>query len=309
MRNHGFTLIELLVASVVALLVLGLVASGIQSGSSATSVIQTQQQLGDDVRIAGNYIADSLASAVYVFPAGTALTVGPSGYTTKNPATNNNTWVVGTHPIIAAITPPRDTNQWCPTTSSNGELAGCYQFKAYYALRRGDVVAAATGADNPGADPSNNNQWVIYEYRENLQPGTGAFTTWNPLYEQDNIKPTYLYPLPEVPQGLLGTLTRVYTNNKGGGNLLADFIQPNAGFSLDFATDQCSTVDAKFNIIRDGEPNPTCTKTFTTDPDRTYSLSRITLTIVGQKLGRQNTSTPSLNFVLSPRNLAAFLKN
>lgn len=304
MRNHGFTLIELLVASAIALLVLGLVAGGIQSGSSATGVIQTQQQMLEDVRIAGNYMADSLASAVYVFPPGTTLTLGGSGYTTKNPATGNNTWKVGTHPIVALITPPKNTQEWCPIGSAASELDGCYQFKAYYALRRGDVVASATKAENPGADPKNDNQWTVYEYRENLQPSSVSSGTWNPLYDPDTSKTTYLYPLPQVPDGAILSLPRAYT--AASGSLLADFIQPNAGFSLDFANKQCNTVDAKGNMT----PDPTnCSAVVTGDPERTYSLARITLTIAGQKLGWQNAATPSLNFVLSPRNLSAFLKN
>lgn len=304
MRNHGFTLIELLVASAIALLVLGLVASGIQSGSSATRVIQTQQQMLEDVRVAGNYIADTVASAVYVFPPGTTLTIGGNGYTSKNPSSNNNIWTVGTDPVIALITPPSLTNQQCKYSGSQSQDPSCYQFKAFYILNRGAVVTAATGAENPGTDPINNSRWMIYEYRENLRPSSASGGTWNDLYEQNMSKTNWLNPLPEVAQGALPSLVRLYGNNTGGGNLLADYIQPNAGFSLDFATSSCNAwLQAKKTLVQSS-----CVAV-TGDPERTYSLARISLTLVAQKLGQQPATTPTLSFMLSPRNLAAFLKD
>ncbi len=199
---RGFTLIELLIAAAIAIVLLGVVTAGLRSGASTTALIQTEQRLLEDLRATGNFVADTLAGAAYIYPPGTRLTLNTaSSYTVHNPATGNNTWVVGRHRIIAALLPPQAPGSTCSASQTDG----CVAFVAFYALPRQWVVDHAcrptVKTTCPGPDPANDaNALVVYYYLRYLAD-------------------THIPDAP--PTSVAGS----------AGTLLADYIDPN-GFQV-----------------------------------------------------------------------------
>jgi hypothetical protein len=140
--------------------------------------------------------------------------IASSGVTFRNHAINANTygdnytWEVGappsntastdalyplrgkTLPILMMIVGPRDPNVQCRMTvtiagvttpltgTANVNENGCYQFVAYYPIKRkcltsaADTTSCGTGtlptAEQLEANTDNENQWVLMEYRRNL---------------------------------------------------------------------------------------------------------------------------------------------
>lgn len=179
-RTSGLTLMEVLVGAALALLVLLIVAQGLQVGGGATARIVSQAELMEDTRVAGQLIADEAARAVLIYPPGTRLTLNERvSALTRNPAgqrAGSNVWLVGTDPILAFVTapvvPPQGTR--CDPMGDETARAACAEFVAFYAVHRGRVVAATRRADgterssSPGDDPLNEDAWLIYEYRRLL---------------------------------------------------------------------------------------------------------------------------------------------
>lgn len=163
-RSAGFTLLELLIASAMMLILLGVVAEGIQSSGRTALQVMTRSDLLEETRVTGQMIADEMSKAVYVYPPGAVLqlnkTVSPF---VTNPLKGGNVWTVGIDPIVAYVEAPRDSAAACP--------AGCLTFVAYIALNRGQIYQAtldSSGAEqtnNPGYDSLNNDGWLIYEYK------------------------------------------------------------------------------------------------------------------------------------------------
>jgi type II secretory pathway pseudopilin PulG len=215
--RQGFTLLELLLAAGITLLLLGLIAQGLRSSSDTSRYIQTSQSALEDLRFAGNFVSDYLSTAVFIYPKGITLTLnsGCESYTVCNPLTNSNKWTIGTDPIIAAILPPEDSSITC-ADSSTGKR-GCYRFFAAYTLSRGKVVEAASGAENPGPDPINNDKWTLYVNLKYLS---------DPKEQKDfqDNEISFTPPNPKIPVKL--------TNTQG--NLLADYIKAGDGLSVSF---------------------------------------------------------------------------
>ena len=179
-RTSGLTLIEVLVGAALALLVLLIVAQGLQVGGGATARIVSRAELLDDTRVAGQLIADEAARAVLIYPPGTRLALNERvSALTRNPTgvrTGSNVWIVGTDPIVAFVTSPvvpPDVARCDPEGSATARAA-CAEFVAFYAVHRGRVVAVTRQADgterssSPGDDPLNKDSWLIYEYRKAL---------------------------------------------------------------------------------------------------------------------------------------------
>ncbi|MFN8509526.1 MAG: prepilin-type N-terminal cleavage/methylation domain-containing protein [Deinococcaceae bacterium] len=180
--QRGFTLIELMLAAGIMVLLLGLVLQGIQSGGQGTALVTNRSELMEDVRVAGQIMSDVARDAVYVYPPGTVLTLktAASGgdYRVKNPRTGDNKWTVGQDNILAFIKAPAGgliqssgaTTPICDplAAETSSERKACLSFVAYYALKRKDVVDAAPGINNPGADPFNTENGILYEYRLDL---------------------------------------------------------------------------------------------------------------------------------------------
>lgn len=215
--RQGFTLLELLLAAGITLLLLGLIAQGLRSSSDTSRYIQTAQTALEDLRFAGNLVSDYLSTAVFIYPKGTTLTLngGCESYTVCNPLTNSNRWTIGTDPIIAAILPPEDPAVACADTSTG--KSGCYRFFAAYALSRGKVVGAASGAENPGPDPANDDKWTLYVNLKYLS---------DPKEQKDfqNNDVNFTPPNSKIPIKL--------TNTQG--NLLADYIKAGDGLAVSF---------------------------------------------------------------------------
>lgn len=168
-RESAFTLLELLIGMVlIGLILTALLSLNISTNRSASS-LQVRNDLLAETQIAQNYIVGKLRDAAYVFPEGTTLILGISGgYSTRKPGTSSGTWIVGTDPIIAFITPPRTPSAGQCTANPSGLT--CYTFYAYYPVRRSVMTGSGggTGANNPGADATNDvSAWVLMEYRRN----------------------------------------------------------------------------------------------------------------------------------------------
>jgi prepilin-type N-terminal cleavage/methylation domain-containing protein len=96
----------------------------------------------------------------------------------KPVGTNDYEWAVGNDenaPILAMITVPRNPKKWCGDTDTRVKKTGCYQFVAYFPVKRSQVAqgtAVNTTVEKPGdllePDAANKDQWVIMEYRMNI---------------------------------------------------------------------------------------------------------------------------------------------
>jgi len=197
MHRAGITLVEMLIAAVIGVAILGLIAAGLRSGSDSLRFVQSAQLLTEDLRNAGNLVSDYLSTAAFIYPPGATLTIGSAnGYTVRNPRNSSNTWQIGKDPAIALLQPPR--------LEGGVEVV---KFVMIYPLQRGWVVSRATGAENPGPDPANNDKWLLYIYERNLAVGS------------------------RLPNGLPATIPTTVPDSSG--NLLADYLQP-GGFVVSY---------------------------------------------------------------------------
>lgn len=220
-RIRGFTLIELLIASAIMVGILSIIAQSFRLGGQEVTRSFAITDISEDIRLSGQLISDEIARAVYVYPPGTIITLG-AGYTTKKPSvvykpdgtttpatSASNEWKVGTDPILAMLVPPTTVGTCTSTNESN-----CLYFVAYYPVERSGVVTGATGPNNennPGADPLNGSNWVLYELRDRLDTATLAPSTG------------MIYSLPAVS----------YTGSGLRGYILADHIDA-GGFKINF---------------------------------------------------------------------------
>ncbi|GAA0497677.1 prepilin-type N-terminal cleavage/methylation domain-containing protein [Deinococcus depolymerans] len=196
-RTAAFTLIELLVAVALALIILFAASSLLISSSRSSGDLQARNDLLQEQQIAQNYLIANVREAAYVYPQGTVLNLG-SGKTTKRPG--GGPWVVGsaTVPILAIVKSPEVPVSGCSASNDRA----CYKFKAYYPVLRKTWVSDAAGTQNdPGADPSNEDSWLLIEYTKNL-----VQTTPPTLTELTALAPTGL--------------------NGESGRLLLDYVQP-----------------------------------------------------------------------------------
>ncbi|GAA5438042.1 PilW family protein [Deinococcus aquaticus] len=198
-HTAAFTLIELLVAVALALIIMFAASSLLISSSRSSGDLQARNDLLQEFQIAQNYLIANVREAAYVYPQGTTLNLG-GGVTTRRPGGGN--WVVGSAsaPILAIVKAPQEAVSGCVA----GNEDACYKFKAYYPVRRGTWVAGLGDTqNNPGADPSNEDAWLLVEYTKNL------VQTTPPTVSQ-------LTALPLTPGGLNGE----------SGKLLLDYVQP-----------------------------------------------------------------------------------
>jgi prepilin-type N-terminal cleavage/methylation domain-containing protein len=104
------------------------------------------------------------------------FTLASSGTTTLRPdSTTSRTWEVGNSddaPILAMIVAPRNPELFCSSTTSGEPEKGCYYFVAYYPVLRSSVSKASSTdtTHNEWLDysPANKDQWVLMEYREQI---------------------------------------------------------------------------------------------------------------------------------------------
>jgi len=176
-RRDAFTLVELLVAMAIFSTILVLVMSALRTGSNALTTIVGEADIIEDARAASAIIADEINQAAYIYPPGSTVTLGTTGYTTVNPNTGNRTWIVGDDPILAMITVP-DTNEG----DCDDDPDFCYTFVAYYPVARDGVSANVPYLADPANDNGANAKWVLYEYRSNLNVGASSEDFYETFY-------------------------------------------------------------------------------------------------------------------------------
>lgn len=263
MRTAGITLIEMLIAAVLSVAILALIAAGLRSSSDSLRFVQNSQLLTEDLRNAGNLVSDYLSTAAFIYPPGVTLTIGSAGgYTVRNPNTNNNTWRIGQDPAIALLQPPR--------LESGVEVV---KFVMIYPVNRGWVVRRASGAENPGSDPANNDKWLLYIYVRNLAVGNNR-----------------------LPNGLPATIPTDIPGSTG--NLLADYVQP-GGFVVTYS--DCLGFD-EAGLAR---PAP-CPAAPPVPLRPEHSAVRVRFSLQGEiRQGGRDSRVPAnpLRFEAAPRNL------
>ena len=226
-KQRGFTLIELLIASGVMVIILGIIAQSFRWGGQEVTRSFAITDISEDTRLSGQLIADEVARAVYVYPPGTNITLG-SGYTTRKPSiiyksdgttvastTPLNIWTVGTDPILAMLVAPTTVGACDVTTTIE---SNCLYFVAYYPVERSGVVSNSSGAFNPGADPLNSSNWVLFELRSRVDSPSLATSTGS------------AYNLPALS----------YTGSALSGYILADHIDA-GGFKINFGATATDT--------------------------------------------------------------------
>ena len=209
--NAGFTILEMLIAMGILAVVMTLVMNYFLSAGNTTRSITNQAELQDELRTAAEIIGDEVQRANYIFPPcgtypgdGTAIsfaacnsfgtatavslkklnvTWGEFKITSSDgrfaKPSGGSTWKVGSgsDPILAMISPPRNTTINCkPATTTVGgvttsnDQTGCYAFVAYYPVKREKVTSAYSNdpQDYVNPDNENNNGWVLMEYRKYL---------------------------------------------------------------------------------------------------------------------------------------------
>jgi prepilin-type N-terminal cleavage/methylation domain-containing protein len=207
--QKGFTLIEVMVALAVFSVVIVSALQLQQNSSNVSRTIINTASLQEEVRNVAALISDEVQRAVYVFPpCGVYATDGSAapvlnacstnanpawyntsgqrvsvvfsrfaltatGNTTKRPDTGARIWTPGENaaPILAMIVAPRRPGTGSCMGSTDAERSrSCYQFVAYYPVKRSDVTRASTSTSSEqlDTDPGNQNQWVLMEYRRNL---------------------------------------------------------------------------------------------------------------------------------------------
>ncbi len=283
-RQAGFTIIELLIACAVGSIILIIAAQGFVGSTQTVVQVSSQSDLLEENRIAGQMIADSVTRAVYVYPPGSKVKIAAaSNALVKDPKSGTTTFTVGTSPIVAYLEAP---------TASSPNIT----FVAYYAVLRGDVYTytapgGVEGVNNPGKDPANDSDWLLYEYRQPLLVPT-LNATLNP------------------PDG--STTTTVGNVPGATPVLLTDYVAPD-GFSMTDAV--CRNQDGFIvdtsgnNIPLDGNNNlapnagqvPGCPTTAFTG--YLASVNRATLNITTRITRAGRTSSSTLSFAIAPRNL------
>jgi len=316
-KNSGFTLVETLLSLAVLGILLSFVVQTVVSEIKYTTSTVTQASLVDDVRVAGQMIADQVGKAVYVFSPGTSISLSNTGNGwTKTASDGSTTWNVADadNPFIAFIEPPkvRAPSSLCAPTSTNSfsnlttpTRDACLTFVAYYVLIRSDVVTNATGANNPGPDlPANNSKRMIYEYRVTLPYGR--------LVNEAQLPNSSAYTAYEGKVSQVVSYVGSATNLSG--NLVADYIRyVNSTTPMGFRITPVACRGADGNLIPSSGTKVTtisqagCPTTVSATNLNAFisSMNIATLYLQGErKLSNgQVVTTPEYSFPLVPRNL------
>lgn len=271
--KQGFTLVELLIAGTILVVILGLIANGIQSGSSVVTQVVSESEVLEDTRVAAQLIADNAAKAVYVYPPGAVLTLNSAGsWTVLNPNTNKNLWRVGTDPILAFIEAPQRSDITC----SDSEIGkdGCLYFVAYYPVKRSMV--AKQEEYKYLAEPQNDSSWMLFEYRKRLDAAKLNADTPLPLSPLTGLKQTQ-------------------------GRVLADYLVPTTGFQI--LNPVCRTRITESEVASEG--SAVCQdfrKLY--DPFYLKTMSSAQFMLQARVTrGNRTLETPELTFAVAPRNL------
>lgn len=285
-KTQGFTLVELLIGLFLMGLILVFVGSLINSSAQDTNRITSNADVIKDGQIAQQLIAGRLSEAIYVWLPGSPANINMTGtgVTTVNTVGGTGQqWRVNTDPFVAMVLPPRSptydaaginiTN--CTSLDpSAGTSAGCYRFFAYYPMLRSALTSSSLAqTEKPKADPANNNQWVLMEYRAMLfdSAGSGA---WSPNYTTDAGGST--------TKRITGYPPAIYYQSRSG-VLLVDYVQPNS---------------VTFTVTR---PNGVATGTALANGTVNFSFKMQRL-VGSSALRATGSAADTLGAVISPRN-------
>jgi type II secretory pathway pseudopilin PulG len=278
-KNAGLTLVELLVAAAIMLVVLGLITSGIQSGSGVVTQVVSEGEILEDTRVAAQLIADTVAKAVYVYPPGATLTLNSAGsWTVLNPRTNKNLWRIGTDPMLAFIEAPKRTDLPCVFIDEKGKKQNnedaCLFFVAYYPVKRSTVAKQKNYSYLTEAQ--NDSSWMLFEYRKSLDHSKLSADTPLPLSSQTGLK--------EVQ-----------------GRILADYIVPTTGFQI--INQVCRTRITESEVATEGASVCKDLETFY-DPFYLKTMSSAQFTLQAKVTrGTRTVETPVVTLAITPRNL------
>jgi type II secretory pathway pseudopilin PulG len=269
----GLTLVELLIAGAILIVILGLVTSGIQSGSGVVTQVVSEGEILEDTRVAAQLIADSVAKAVYVYPPGAVLTLNSAGsWTVLNPKTNKNLWRIGTDPMLAFIEAPQRTDVACSDSETGKD--GCLYFVAYYPVKRSTV--AKQDEYKYLFEAQNDSSWMLFEYRKRLDTGKLNADTVLPLSSLTGLKQVQ-------------------------GRILADYIVPDTGFQI--LNPVCRTRITESQL-------PTESATVCEDFKKLYdpfylkTMSSAQFTLQARVVrGMRTVETPVFILAVAPRNL------
>jgi Tfp pilus assembly protein PilE len=270
--SDGFGLVELLIAAAIAIIILGLITQGIKGGASATALVQNRQKLLEDLRASGNFLADTLSNAAYIYPPGTQITLNTkSSYTVHNTnvSPHSNVWVVGRDPFVAGLLPPEIPGDACQPDKDEDDYttSGCLYFVAFYAIQRHYIVKHAGGTANPGKDTQNKDDKVLYYYS----------------------KVTPDRQVPDPPPTIFGGAS---------GSLVADYLAPDG---MEVAIEQCAGhLTTVTGCPGDGLATP--------EPSANNSALRVKVSLQGRLVRQREVFVPSkpskpLDFYFAPRNL------
>jgi type II secretory pathway pseudopilin PulG len=269
----GLTLVELLIAGAILIVILGLVTSGIQSGSGVVTQVVSEGEILEDTRVAAQLIADSVAKAVYVYPPGAVLTLNSAGsWTVLNPKTNKNLWRIGTDPMLAFVEAPQRTDVACSDSETGKD--GCLYFVAYYPMKRSTV--AKQDEYKYLFEAQNDSSWMLFEYRKRLDTGKLNADTVLPLSSLTGLKQVQ-------------------------GRILADYIVPDTGFQI--LNPVCRTRITESQL-------PTESATVCEDFKKLYdpfylkTMSSAQFTLQARVVrGTRTVETPVFTLAVAPRNL------
>jgi type II secretory pathway pseudopilin PulG len=269
----GLTLVELLIAGAILIVILGLVTSGIQSGSSVVTQVVSESEILEDTRVAAQLIADSVAKAVYIYPPGAVLTLNSAGsWTVLNPNTNKNLWRIGTDPMLAFIEAPQRTDVTCSDSGTGKD--GCLYFVAYYPVKRSTV--SKQDDYKYLAEVQNDSSWMLFEYRKRLDVAKLSADTLLPLSSQTGLKQVQ-------------------------GRILADYIVPTTGFQV--INPVCKKRITEAELATEGAAVCEDFKKLY-DPFYLKTMSSAQFTLQAKVVrGTRAVQTPVFTLAVAPRNL------
>lgn len=269
----GLTLVELLIAGAILIVILGLVTSGIQSGSGVVTQVVSEGEILEDTRVAAQLIADSVARAVYVYPPGAVLTLNSAGsWTVLNPKTNKNLWRIGTDSMLAFIEAPQRTDVACSDSETGKD--GCLYFVAYYPVKRSTV--AKQDEYKYLSEAQNDSSWMLFEYRKRLDVAKLNADTVLPLSSLTGLKQVQ-------------------------GRILADYIVPDTGFQILNPVCRTRITESELAV----ESTTVCNdfkKLY--DPFYLKTMSSAQFTLQAKVVrGTRTVETPVFTLAVIPRNL------
>ena len=280
--SSGMTLIEMLVAMAILSVLMLAFTQIFGSSLRASAEINARNELISEGQIAQQLIASRLQSAYHIYPNGATLNLTTGGTTTPNTIRTGagQDWTVGADPFIAMLVPPTmspapvsGTTAKCPANSASASVKDsnkqfCFTFYAYYPIRRGTLIAS-NSASAPPADSTNENAWILMEYRANIYDGV------------DRSVDRLAFP---------PTTSTLYTGRTG--TMLVDYIQPQT----------TTPVYTMFNICLPKQSTTGCPAgTSTADPSWANLSLRLLQNRGGEPL-KAPTGTAPLSTRVYPRN-------